>query len=771
MSESSLPRELQLIIDDIVGQNGHLLEWEMFGNTSEDMRAVLTWRRIDSLGDKNKARWKITDTPGRKVRKHFGNGEPDDDDYIEEYWEEGDKQLKERSDSDPKKAEFDAKMKKLKKARKISTSSDDGKLKPRERERKLSTSSDDGTKRVYDDQLAQLIKEENTILNEQKRVEEEKARFLEEENQRLLEQKLLEEEKARLLEEENDRLNRQKQLEEEKARLLEEENERLNNAKKLEEEKQRLFDEERRRKLAEESVEIDLNAKVPHTKEEAEKMYRLQRTKFNKSIDLAHLDDNETKKRFPLGVQYSVYGNDYDPNQAASDWESIVNVPNGDVDQDAVDADGNPYLYDSEGNVIGVGAHGKYGGLDGSGMDGSGGYELGPDGKPLYYGQDGKRIIPYSPGKYQGDDDGKGLGSYYYGLYGKYGGMGPLPAYGLYGGFMYNPKEMSSGYEYEYQGKVYQSRRIKKRKMKPRKISLLQKRIGKPVFRVISPCYNTKGWEGCIDCRYNDFCDDPKHKDEYIHMLFEDAKRPLPDKLEECTCNVCTGGAVHNGCFYRELLRLKTEYLIFDKYNYCFCSECIPFKYRRICLRQEFKLFRYDGADHYDRLTTNDGDDGIVRNQVAWDDEWSSTDEEEEEGLGYGFMQAISMDDVKIDLTRDDKISFRDCPDCQCNGFCDNIRHKKIYLMLLKIDDEDFDILRDECWCLVCEFKGAAHSGCAERELRRLKYDLMLFDVRNLCYCHECVPFKYRQLCLRQELKLKRRNRGIDMYHHLYNTK
>ena len=44
----SLPRELMLIIDDIVNQNNHLLEWEVFGNATEDMRVVLTWRRLDS---------------------------------------------------------------------------------------------------------------------------------------------------------------------------------------------------------------------------------------------------------------------------------------------------------------------------------------------------------------------------------------------------------------------------------------------------------------------------------------------------------------------------------------------------------------------------------------------------------------------------------------------------------------------------------------------------------------------------------------------------
>lgn len=41
-----LPRELQLIVDDISNQREHLLEWEVFGNATEDMRVVLTWRHL-----------------------------------------------------------------------------------------------------------------------------------------------------------------------------------------------------------------------------------------------------------------------------------------------------------------------------------------------------------------------------------------------------------------------------------------------------------------------------------------------------------------------------------------------------------------------------------------------------------------------------------------------------------------------------------------------------------------------------------------------------
>ena len=60
VSSMSLPRELMLIIDDIADQKRHLLEWEVFGNASEDMRVVLTWRKLDkNQPGGTSQRWKL----------------------------------------------------------------------------------------------------------------------------------------------------------------------------------------------------------------------------------------------------------------------------------------------------------------------------------------------------------------------------------------------------------------------------------------------------------------------------------------------------------------------------------------------------------------------------------------------------------------------------------------------------------------------------------------------------------------------------------------
>ena len=128
------------------------------------------------------------------------------------------------------------------------------------------------------------------------------------------------------------------------------------------------------------------------------------------------------------------------------------------------------------------------------------------------------------------------------------------------------------------------------------------------------------------------------------------------------------------------------------------------------------------------------------------------------------FKNVIALDDVDMELNQQDKIEFRNCLDCSFNGFCDDVRHKVLYKLLLRLDVEEFNQLDEECSCLVCEFKGAAHSGCARREIIRLKYDFRLYDKRNLCYCPQCVPFKYRTMCLRQEMKLLRRRKNVDLY-------
>ena len=41
------------------------------------------------------------------------------------------------------------------------------------------------------------------------------------------------------------------------------------------------------------------------------------------------------------------------------------------------------------------------------------------------------------------------------------------------------------------------------------------------------------GWEKCVDCKYNDFCDKARHKDEYIHLLWEDEKKTDEELLAE----------------------------------------------------------------------------------------------------------------------------------------------------------------------------------------------------------------------------------------------
>lgn len=705
-AESNLPRELQLIIDDIVEQNVHLLEWEVFGNTTEDMRVVLTWRHIEFA--KN-SRWNQ-----KHIGKSFGDEDEDSDegiDALENEW---------MMKNDPDIIE------------------DEGELliiqKPEVMKKMTSVASEDREETVPQIELSYDVHAANIKLEEVEHV---------------------------------------------------------------------LFGDE----------EIDLNAKRDIAPEKAKRMVAWQRKKFSVSIEIADLDEKELTRRFPDGVNATLYGEGWDKccdhdheDEEADDGDAVPGMNMGmtcdpltgkflardgstiEVDSTIsifIRPDGSRLDIDQDNNM--------FFGRDGSSYDATTGEFIARDGVRkiidpsigMYMSHDGSsmvidmdngKFIVYdgrgmsidpATGRYIGYD-GRDVGSNktnLYGMYAAYDMRGMYPGmFGTYkgAGFSYNPKSMAYGYEYQYGGEIYASKRIRKRKLKPKMWG-----PGAPVIRVVEPCYNNKGWESCIDCRYNDFCDNPKHKDEYIHMLWEDEKKPIPQELPECNCNVCKGGAVHNGCLYREILRLKSEYLIFDKHNYCYCSECIPFKYRKVCLRQELRMLRMEGSNHYYRLTTHEGDDGVVRNDKPYESDSDGYGSDEETSKTYGYIQAIDLDDILIEITRQDKIDFRDCPDCQCNGFCDNIRHKKLYQMLLRIDDEDFGILQDECYCLVCEFKGAAHSGCVERELRRLKYDLMLFDIRNLCYCRECVPFKYRKICLRQELKQKRRQRGINLYNHV----
>jgi len=696
MHESSLPRELQLIIDDIVQQNVHLLEWEVFGNTTEDMRVVLTWRHIEFA--KN-SRWNV-----KQIGKAFGDEDEEEadeafDENLEDYW----KHQADQEEVAPLRDEVEDII-------------------------EVTISGD-----VYAEIPNHDIDAANVKLAEAEAIDE----------------------------------------------------------------------------------EIDLNAKREIAPEQAKRMVNWQRKKFSVSIENADLDSREMIQRFPEGLMVSLYGENWDlccPTDHTDHDDNEDSIPGMNTgmkfDEGSgkyVSTDGNHIDVDEriavyikpDGTKLNVEPTTKvFHGRDGSSYDVTSGEFVGRDGSimkldpsvGMYMSFDGSSmVIDMDTGKFIVYDgrgmsidpttgryigyDGRDLGdnrTNLYGMYAMYDLRGMFPGmFSTYkgSGFVYNAKTMAYGYEYMYDGETFVSKRIKKKKLKPKMWG-----PGAPVIRVVEPCFDVKGWEKCVDCKYNDFCDKTRHKDEYIHLLWEDEKKSLDElaDAEPCTCTVCTGGAVHNGCFYRELLRLKSEYLLFDKNNFCFCSECIPFKYRKMCLREELRQLRLSGSDHYYRLTTHEGDDGIIRNQMGFgDDDSDGYGSDDEMNKTYGFMQAIMLDDIKIEITRQDKIDFRDCPDCQCNGFCDNIRHKKLYQMLLKIDDEDFGVLQDECWCLVCEFKGSAHSGCAERELRRLKYDLMIFDVRNLCYCRECVPFKYRRTCLRQELKMKRRQRGINLYHHV----
>lgn len=279
------------------------------------------------------------------------------------------------------------------------------------------------------------------------------------------------------------------------------------------------------------------------------------------------------------------------------------------------------------------------------------------------------------------------------------------------------------------------------------------------------------GWECCVECKHNGFCDDLVHKAEYLTIILGDVENDPNADAEVCSCYVCKSGAVHNGCVYRELMRLKTDYRLFDRRNLCLCNVCVPFKYRKMCLRQELRLLRKNGKNLYYRLTHHgeDGNEGYHPNEFREysNDNFDQEDETNEMANDDKPIDAMSLDEIDLDLVNADKIDFRNCIDCQFNGFCDNLRHKKLYLLLIHIDDEDFEDLEDECGCLVCEFGGAAHSGCVQREMKRLKYDVLLFDKRNLCTCRECVPFKYRSICLRQEMKLLRRNHGVNLYKNL----
>ena len=433
MDETSLPRELQLIIDDIVEQDVHLLEWEVFGNTTEDMRVVLTWRRIELAKKGKKSKWKLHSSPlgvdrdvedaakqeveskdgkkgkmDRKGGKEFEEAEDEKADYIKDYLEgekvdeeEKNKLIADETDGTGKGEEHDANTE------------------------NAEAESQEGTEDVAQDEGDKTIDGENegdetNIMNSNEESEESR-----------------------------------------KAKLLEEENNRLNKSVNLEDEEE----------------EIDLNAKKPRTKEQATRMLQMQRSKFQLSIDQSNLDEEEINKRFPNGIYNAIYGEDYDPSLKdeqnwqyngmstdGKDWDNNSSrIPGDDGDRDI-----NSSYYTRDGKSIGNDISGMHRDVDGIGM----GADL--------------------SGKYEG-----GMGPDIFGMYN--GGMGP-DIFGMYNGgseFVYNPAEMASGYEYEYYGKVYQSKKIRKEKLKLKELTSYERRR-QPVIRVISECFNTKGKNSVI---------------------------------------------------------------------------------------------------------------------------------------------------------------------------------------------------------------------------------------------------------------------------------
>merc|ERR1712096_580735 len=117
-------------------------------------------------------------------------------------------------------------------------------------------------------------------------------------------------------------------------------------------------------------------------------------------------------------------------------------------------------------------------------------------------------------------------------------GMSIDPTTGRYIG--YDGRDLGTNKTNVYGNELFVSKRVKKKKLKPKMWG-----PGAPVIRIVEPCFDAKGWEKCVDCKYNDFCDKPRHKDEYIHLRWEDEKKSdeelMEEAQEECTCTVCSG--------------------------------------------------------------------------------------------------------------------------------------------------------------------------------------------------------------------------------------
>ena len=128
-----------------------------------------------------------------------------------------------------------------------------------------------------------------------------------------------------------------------------------------------------------------------------------------------------------------------------------------------------------------------------------------------------------------------------------------------------------------------------------------KRKLREPVYQLLAQL------DRCNDCVHNGFCDYDDHKRIYREAIAIECSLEL-DVLLPCECYVCKENSSHNGCIFREVLRLVCiDYKMFDKRNFCFCSECIPYRYRNVCLREELRQFR-------EACQEMEGDDGRYAN-------------------------------------------------------------------------------------------------------------------------------------------------------------
>lgn len=355
--------------------------------------------------------------------------------------------------------------------------------------------------------------EERKIAEEIRRQEEERRRLEEEERKRKEEEERQrqEEERLRREEEARKRAEEERLRQEELARIQAEEDERF---RLSEIERLRLEEMERKRREAE---EIDLNARIYHTPEQAKGMIQRQRTRLNVAVGRAELPDIEVGKRFPEGVQLTIFGSDWDPQCMTSDYAKEHRVfgndemgaycdPNGEVmvngaaegeGEDGDDTDGaNRKKGAGEDGDDTDGANRKKGeGGDGDDTDVANRKKR--EGGDVGYSR--KKLDSFDPEIFKGLDgkvdpsDPRMRWYWYPGYYpGMYLGLGPDQYKGSgFQGFYYDPYTMGTGYDVDYLGQVYRSKRVKKRKMRGEKVR--DRRHSRPVFRHISPYTGSNG--------------------------------------------------------------------------------------------------------------------------------------------------------------------------------------------------------------------------------------------------------------------------------------